>query len=302
MPVRAPADKRFKRARVQPPRKKRSWRAWSVSVGKGLIFVIVLAYATTRGVYLLTSTSALRIERLSVHGIRQLSNRDVQRLLGAGRAGSLQGSNILLADLDGWRARLLRSPWIKDAALRRVLPSTIEITIVEREPLGIGRLNDRLYLVSGDGVIIDDYSARYAAFDLPIIDGLHTPANANGLLVDEARSAFAADVLQDLRRSSDLATRVSQVDVSNDEDAVVLLADDPARVHLGREAYADRLRAYLNLAPTLRARVSGIDYVDLRFDPRIFVRPLGKASLTPALAPAARSSSTGNRRARGRAR
>jgi hypothetical protein len=31
----------------------------------------------------------------------------------------------------------------------------------------------------------------------------------------------------------------------------------------------------LNLAPTLRARVSGIDYVDLRFDPRIFVRPIG---------------------------
>jgi hypothetical protein len=31
----------------------------------------------------------------------------------------------------------------------------------------------------------------------------------------------------------------------------------------------------LNLAPTLRARVSGIDYVDLRFDPRIFLRPIG---------------------------
>lgn len=280
MAVRAPADKRFKRARVQPPRKKRSWRTWGLSAGKALLFLVVLGYATVRGVHLLTTTSALRIATVKVQGNRQLATRDVHRLLGAGGAGAaiggLQGSNILLADLDGWRQRLLRSAWIKEAAFRRVLPSTIEIAIVEREPLGIGRLRDRLYLVSSDGVILDEYGSRYAGFDLPIIDGLHTPENANGLLVDESRSAFAADVLRDLRRSSELAARVSQVDVSDDEDAVILLADDTARVHLGREAYADRLQAYLNLAPTLRSRVPGIDYVDLRFDPRIFVRPVDR--------------------------
>lgn len=299
MPVRAPADKRFKRARVQPPRKKRSWHAWALSVGKGSLFVIVLAFATSRGVHLLTSAPALRVERIAVHGTRQLSARDVQRLLGPDARGNagLQGTNILLADLDGWRARVLRSAWIKEASFRRVLPSTIEIAIVEREPLGIARLGDRLHLVAADGVIIDEYGARYAGFDLPIIDGLHTPSNEDGLLVDEGRSAFAYDVLQDLRRSSDLVSRISQVDVSNEDDAVVLLADDPARLHLGREAYAERLRAYLNLAPTLRARVSGIDYVDLRFDPRIFVRPVGKATLLPALAPA-----TGRGRTRGQAR
>jgi cell division septal protein FtsQ len=277
MPVRAPADKRFKRARVQPPRKKRSWRAWGVSAGKAVLFVVVLTYATSRSVSLLTASPALRVATVKVQGNRQLATRDIHRLLGSGSKDGLRGSNILLADLDGWRARLMRSPWIKDAAFRRVLPSTIEIAIVEREPLGIGRLrDDKLYLVSSDGVIIDEYGSRYVSYDLPIIDGLHTAENETGLLVDEQRSAFAADVLKDLRRSSsDLAARVSQIDVSNDEDAVILLADDTARVHLGREAYADRLRSYLNLAPTLRARVSGIDYVDLRFDPRIFVRPIG---------------------------
>ena len=292
MPVRAPADKRFKRARVQPPRKKRSWHAWGLAAGKAVLFVVVLAYATTRGVRLLTASPALRVSTVKVHGNRQLATRDIHRLLGAGSKNGLHGSNILLLDLDGWRARLMRSPWIKDAAFRRVLPSTIEISIVEREPLGIGRLRDeKLYLVSSDGVIIDEYGSRYVSYDLPIIDGLHTPENESGLLVDENRSAFAADVLKDLRRSSsDLAARVSQIDVSNDEDAVILLADDTARVHLGREAYADRLRSYLNLAPTLRARVSGIDYVDLRFDPRIFVRPVGskKAVLSTAQPTASR--------------
>src|SRR5262249_56571485 len=31
--------------------------------------------------------------------------------------------------------------------------------------------------------------------------------------------------------------------------------------------------SYLDLAPTLRERVADIDYVDLRFDDRIYVRP-----------------------------
>lgn len=268
MPVRAPADKRFKRARVQPPRKRRSWHSSAIAVTKGLLFVIALAYATSRGVHLLTTAPGLRIERIAIQGADQLKTRDLAILL-----RGLRGSNIMQADLDGWRTRLLRSPWIKDASLRRILPSTIELAITEREPLGLGRLNDRLYLVSRDAVVIDEYGPKYAAFDLPIIDGLHD-TKTKGLEIDEHRTALAADVLQHLQHSEDLAGRVSQVDVTNPDDAIVLLADDPARVHLGKEQFAERLRAYLELAPTLRARVPAIDYVDLRFDTRIFVRPV----------------------------
>jgi cell division protein FtsQ len=278
MPVRAPADKRFKRARVQPPRKRRSWHASAFAIAKSVLFLAALAYATSRAVHLLTTAPGLRIERIAIQGNRQLAARDMATLL-----RGLRGSNIMQADLDGWRTRLLRSPWIKDAALRRILPSTIELAITEREPLGLGRLNDHLYLVSTDGTIIDEYSSKYAAFDLPIIDGLNA-ANHDGLLVDETRSALAADVLKHLHQSSDLAGRVSQMDVSNPDDAVVLLADDPARVHLGHEQFAERLRAYLELAPTLRARVPAIDYVDLRFDTRIFVRPIATNGRSTATA------------------
>jgi cell division protein FtsQ len=269
MPVRAPADKRFKRARVQPPRKRRSWQTSAFAIVKSVLFLFALAYATSRGVHLLTTAPGLRIERIALQGNRQLAARDIATLL-----RGLRGSNIMQADLDGWRTRLLRSPWIKDASLRRVLPSTIELAITEREPLGLGRLNDHLYLVSTDGTVIDEYSSKYATYDLPIIDGLRTP-NQEGLLVDESRAALAADVLQDLHHTANLAGRISQIDVSAKDDAVVLLADDPARVHLGREQFGERLRAYLELAPTLRARVPAIDYVDLRFETRIFVRPIG---------------------------
>ena len=84
----------------------------------------------------------------------------------------LRGENIVWTDLAAWRRRLLSSPWVRDAALRRSLPSTVEVMVWERAPIGIGRINGELYLVDEHGVVIDEYGPKYADLDLPIIDGL----------------------------------------------------------------------------------------------------------------------------------
>ena len=92
----------------------------------------------------------------------------------------LRGQNILAVKLDTWQQKLLSSPWVEHATIRRVLPSTIEISIHERQPMGIGRLGTAMYLIDGKGVIVDEYGPAYADIDLPIIDGLSGRANADG--------------------------------------------------------------------------------------------------------------------------
>ncbi len=54
---------------------------------------------------------------------------------------------------------------------------------------------------------------------------------------------------------------------------MVLLGDDPARVHLGDKDFARRVRAYRDLAPTLLQHVPAIDSADVRYPRRVFVRP-----------------------------
>jgi cell division septal protein FtsQ len=66
---------------------------------------------------------------------------------------------------------------------------------------------------------------------------------------------------------------VSQIDVTDIRDAAVVLKGDTALVRLGDDRFAERLQSYLDLAPRLRERVPEIDYVDLRFDERVYVRP-----------------------------
>jgi cell division protein FtsQ len=175
--------------------------------------------------------------------------------------------------LDTYRARLLESPWVADAALRRILPSTIEVFISERRPIGLCRLGTTLYLIDLRGTIIDEFGPHYAEFDLPIIDGLVRPPGDGITTIDERRAELATRVLEDLSTRANLAQRVSQIDVSDVHDAVVLLENDPALLHLGGARFAERLQSYLDLAPALHERVPEIDYVDLRFDERVYVRP-----------------------------
>ena len=93
-------------------------------------------------------------------------------------------------------------------------------------------------------------------------------------------------MISSLRLRPELARRLSQVDVTNVRNAAVILDGDPAVVYVGDDRFLERLESYVQLAPTLRERVPDIDYVDLRFDDRIYVRPVGKRGRTAVVADA----------------
>lgn len=283
MRVKTRTEKNFRRAKVKPGRRKsgRRWLSWRV-VRVALALAVVI-YGAYRGFALVLDATALQVTRLTVRGNLRLSNGEVQQLV-----HGLYGAHILTADLATHRQALLDSPWVADAALRRVLPSTIEIGIVERRPFGIGRLGSRLYLVDREGTIIDEFGPQYAEFDLPIIDGLLRRPKKGEPVIDPARARLAARVIESVGVNQRLARRLSQVDVSDVRNAVVLLDGDPARLYLGDERFRERLQAYVDVAGTLRERAAAeIDYVDLRFGQRVFMKPR-------------RSTGTGGRTGRGR--
>jgi cell division septal protein FtsQ len=266
MPVSAPSDRRFRRAHVTPARRPRLLRLSLRTTGRAALVAAVIAsvgYGIGRQLF---AADALTISRITVTGNARLSKGEVVALL-----DGIRGTNMLTVDLDQWRRKLLSSPWVADAAMRRVLPGTVSVAISERQPMGIGRVNGELYLIDDRGGIIDQFGPNYAEFDLPIIDGL-TPRD-NATLIDTARAALAARVLAALHARPDLARRVSEVDVSDDRDATLILKGDTALVRVGTEQFVERLQSYIDLAPALRERIAAIDSVDLRFDQRVYVKP-----------------------------
>jgi cell division protein FtsQ len=266
--VAAQTDRRFRRAHVKPARRKRNWKALVRPLAIALAFAGVLGYGAYRTSALAAHAHVLEVEKITVRGNERLSKGEVLAVL-----NGLRGESLVWTDLDKWRKRLMASPWVRDAALRRSLPSTIEVVVSEREPIGIGRLGTDMYLVDERGVIIDQYGPQYADLDLPIIDGLTASSGADGSLTDEARADLAARVIAAVKSKPAIAKRLSQIDVADLHNASVILSGDPAVIELGEDQFLTRLQGYLDLAPTLRERVADIDYVDLRFDDRIYVRP-----------------------------
>ena len=264
MAVQTWTDKRFRRAHVKPARRRRGAAvrrrvAGSIALMSGLGLVALLLPGA------LSTAPFLEVDTISVQGNDHASHGEVMALI-----GSLRGQNILVADLEAYQKQLMTSGWVRTATLRRVLPSTIEVRVEERLPVGLARFGGRLYLIDETGAVIDEHGPRFADVDLPIIDGLSLGTQAP---VDSARSRLAVTLMRELETDRDLASRVSQIDVEDPYDAVVLLNDGPTLIHLGDRQFVERLREYLSLAPALRAHVPDIDYVDLRFEQRVFIRP-----------------------------
>ena len=273
MTVKAPSERNFRRASAKAAKRKRTRLRVSWNVVRRALSVLLFVFGVYQSIAFAFTTPLLRVKRISVHGNVRLSSGEVQALV-----EDLRGSSILRVDLDAFRQRLVESPWVADVALRRVLPSTVEIFVSERRPVGLCRMGPDLYLIDETGTVIDQFGPQYAEFDLPIIDGLvNHSANAGSAqaTIDVGRAELASRVIAALARSQQIAGRLSEVDVTDAHDAVVLLDGDSALLHLGDDKFLERVQSYLELSPALRERVREIDYVDLRFDPRVYVRPAG---------------------------
>lgn len=275
--VTAPADKRFRRAQVKPSTRPRRtgpspwWRVAALLIAAaGVVTVVAWTVASAR------TSPWLRVQDIRVAGTHRMSEGDVLGVL-----DELRGRHMFDVDLSEWQDRLQALPWVHDATLRRELPSTIAVRIIERVPMATARLGSTLYLVDIDGMIIDEYGPAYAAFNLPIVEGLSTPGHTT-LTIEQGRLALAGRVLGSFGTQPVLARQVSQIDVSDADNVVVWLNGDPTALHLGREQFAARVQQYLDLGATMRERLSsGLEYVDLRFPDRLYVKPVRQASVGP---------------------
>jgi cell division septal protein FtsQ len=267
MPVNAPpADKRFRRSHVRPTSRRDWWRGRSLrllAIGSSGLLLLLIASGVIG--YVLGSRT-FTVRRITVSGNQRLSTGEVQALL-----GHLVGSSMIAADLEAAKDKLQDYSWVDQVKIRRVFPDAVSVTLTEQQAVAVGQINDTLFLIDRTANIIDEYGPNYAEFDLPIVNGL--TSGTSRMLVDEQRADMLQRFLGSLQGRPDLVERVSEIDLRDPQNVVVVLKGDTTAVRLGREKFEERLSSYVELASTLRERVPDIDYVDVRYVPRLVVGP-----------------------------
>lgn len=241
---------------------RRPRRGWVSRLGLALqvggLLAIVVTGAWT-GYSRVMASEKLRVARVEVSGERFLSAGEVREML-----GPAVGENILSLDLARLKSRLRASPWVAEATVKRTLPDTLQVEIRERQPLALAEV-DRLYLMDGDGALIDIYGPRTASFDLPIVRGL---ASADG----EARRERAARAGALLRDLGELGAEISEVSVDDSGDLRAVLRGAGEVLRLGAPPYRKKFTTFLALRRDLVERCPRAEYFDLRFRDRIYAK------------------------------
>jgi cell division protein FtsQ len=231
-----------------------------------------VVFFSVHEIYLFVITwSKLEIRDVRVSCADEDVRADVARRLEGTRWG-----NILLLDLAKVRARLEALPWIKEARLRKVFPSSLQIALVPRTPAALLR-SDALTLIDRDGVELRTV-APGAFPGLPLlVDG----AGLAGDRADKIRRAWEClDSLADAERLD-----VESIDLTDASNAVLKFRAEPTRVLLGDAGFGARIADFLKNKERWTREFGPLEYVDLRFDDRVYLKPaaLTASADTPSL-------------------
>jgi len=192
------------------------------------------------------------VEDVLVVGRSQTSRDDLMKAVRLAR-----GAPILAYDLDAARRRIEVLPWIDSASVERMLPDTILLSVIERQPLALWQSKGSFSLIDRTGkVILNQSIERFA--DLLVVVGTDAPENAAALL----------DILKTQPQLMDLAQ--SAVRVGQRRWNVRLKGDIDVRLPAERAAAAwSRLAEYENRHGILNRDVK---VLDLRLPDRLIVR------------------------------
>ena len=185
-----------------------------------------------------------RIAAISLTGQKEVSREEILTTAGVtGRA------SLLFLDADAARTRLLANPWIADAAVLKLYPDCLQITITERQAFALWQKDGRVSVIAADGTVLEPFvEDRYLGLPLVVGRGAEQRAKDFLAIVDrypEIRSLLRASVLVaerrwNLRLNNDIDVRLPETNVEQTLDRLVAL--DREKKLLSRDIVAVDLR------------------------------------------------------------
>lgn len=250
--------RQMKNREVAEKRRRRNRLKRAVHFTIFLAAVGAVAALLISGHTLLITAEEFSTNVVKVSGNRYATGDELVALAGGSHLG-----NIFTLDLDAVRARLLTHGWVKEASVARIFPRTIEVRVIERTPVAVGVLESGPWLVDASGARIAPFAP--GAFDLPFITGIAGEESAEELDIGlrALESLTAAEPGN--------AQKISEINCEGLSARVTFQDGTPALI-LGSERFVERLAYYRKLEKDLQGRFARIDYVDLRFAPRVYIK------------------------------
>ena len=171
-----------------------------------------------------------RIAAISLSGQKEVSREEVLTTAGVtGRA------SLLFLDAEAARAQLKANPWIADAAVLKLYPDRLQITVTERQAFALWQKDGQVSVIAADGTVLEPFvEDRYLA--LPLVVGPGAAQAAKDFLAivghyPAIRSVLRASILVaerrwNLRLENGIDVRLPETNVEQSLDRLIALDRD----------------------------------------------------------------------------
>jgi cell division protein FtsQ len=271
-----PDDDAPRRAKPKNP----WWRPSGV-VGRSLLAagaLLVLGCLIASGLALKTflgRDSRFRIagaSNIQAAGLAQVTRADLLPVFGEDI-----GRNIFFVPLSERRKQLEQIPWVQSATVMRLLPDQLRVSIVERQPVAFLRQGQHIELVDPNGILLSMPAAAMAQhhYSFPVVTGINAGDSAASR---KERMAVYTRMIGELdANKQNLSEQVSEIDLSDPEDARILMPEQGADIlaHLGDDHFLDRYQRYKAHIAEWRQQYPKLAAVDLRYDEQVVLKMSG---------------------------
>jgi cell division protein FtsQ len=208
----------------------------------------------------------LFIREIHFYGNRHLTNTELLSLTGLSQKRPL--FSVRTGDI---YRRLKTSPWIKDALVRKDLSGNVTVYLTEAVAAAVLQMDETPCLVDSDGLRLEDIKPEPVYF-LPVVK--IDPASHKEAYRDAVE---LARVLNERK----VTAHGGNIELTGTRPEDVTMKVDGVPVKIGEGDLTRKLDKLDFVMDELGKRNMSVEYIDLRFEDRIVVKPLKQAVREP---------------------
>jgi cell division septal protein FtsQ len=219
------------------------------ALGSAILFMALSGYKTA------TASDFFTLRDVEIRGTVRTPSEDVRRIV----TSSVEKQGVWDAELSEIRERIEKFPFVKTAAVSRILPSGIRVNITERVPAAVVQLSSGKYLVDGEGTLLSAVKTDEKEFPF-LLKGWDESKTEAAVTDNLTRLKLYAKMLEEWKQF-DLSTRVREVNLENPRVPVAIVEDSGRSVGitLARDNLGKGLKTAVEALTGKGDRVRSID-------------------------------------------
>ena len=165
-------------------------------------------------------------------------------------------------------------PYVKAARVSHQYPGTIQIEILERQPIALLKM-DPMVMLDAEGVVLPTLN-NFGDFNLPVLTNFN-PEPELYPVGEKALSVKVRECIDWLSRIQveyeSLYDNLSEMKMTSTNEMELILADHPTRIYLGQDQLWARIEILKQFEEELGSKkISDFSYLDMRYENQIIAK------------------------------